>query len=149
MNDIEGKVLLVKIAKIMAKEEGFFSLHELAAHVSENQYFYQRLHLENIQRLAYYRRAQFLSGAATIATLGIYLLFYERPMPPSEITADSYEVVRKPELLLPKEVYARRLTTGHMMHIMNTLVEEEFFTTTGEYPGTVYHPTEKLWEVST
>lgn len=149
MNDQEAKTLIIKIAKIMAEDEGYFSLHELAGHINDNQHFYQRLHLENIQRFAYYQRAQLLSGAATIATLGIYLFFYEKPVLPSKITADSEEVVRKPEILLPEEVYTGQLTTGHMMRIMDTLVEDAFFVTTGEYPGTVYHPTEKLWEVST
>ena len=147
MTDQEAKALLIVISKIMCGEKREpFSLHELVFHINDNQHFYQRLHCENIKRFALYRRAQFLSGAATIITFGFYLLLYERPERPNLLTTDSKEVVSRPEIILPEGVYAGQLTTGHMIKIMNILVAHNYLSATGEYPGTVYRPTHKLWE---
>ena len=147
MTDEEAASLLIVISKTLSgQEKEPFSLHELAFHISDNQHFYQRLHCENIKRFALYRRAQFLSGAATIVTFGLYLLVYKKPTRPESITAASSEVTSKPVIILPDAVYVGQLTTGHMMKVMDRLVTQGFLTATGEYPGTVYYPTPKLWE---
>jgi hypothetical protein len=54
--------------------------------------------------------------------------------------------VEKPNILLPAEVI--ELTIGNGTKIISRLIEKGLLVEVGEYPGTVYYPTEKLWEVA-
>jgi hypothetical protein len=139
------RLLIIACRQLSGDNKEPFSLVELALVIDDNQLFYHIIRATNIQRVAYYRRAQFLSGAATIATLGLYLLLFRPPNPPQLLNSDSTELVRKPEILLPEEV--SELSPGSDTQALNALVEKGLIELHGVDTGTVCYPTKKLWEV--